>query len=437
MPELGKRLSGQFFPNASEQGYYRPYTFTSHLAISRSEFEARHKAISEEKAAFLAGVWPVMAHEYQHGIDHLSTLFGKVWVRKIFNALNVLFWKRQELDRGFHHFIKLHDFQRRAFRADYYTVLDVDFRDPYDGSNPWQIRATVGFEFDFEGQADPNRPIIFAQFFDHAGIRYFSRQPLTATSLLELRSVAVQLHCEVHFQQSLKSKPLDRAFSHNTLDRIYDPGLTLYSVAAHFLAVTSGISETGTVYKRGAGLAHVALNLSEEHFRALKFPAEIEDAAGEAICALRDSVDAGAAFAAMVWAAPHDHTLTDDEWIDTAVERAGLPARDQILDQASAVFLTVDPLDVDGPFSEHYHMLCRHGAICHSELRENRGLFYHPAMISDGLLERLPMAMLGFTDGDLGQFFGLSLLPQSKQEELIAYETHLLRELDDFVRACR
>lgn len=437
MTQENEFLSDRFFPNATPQGHYRPYSFTAHLAVTRSEFEERHKAIREDKAAFLAGVWPIMSHEYQHGIDHIATLFGKAWMRHIFNALNVLFWKRQELNRGFDQLLALHDFQRRAFRSQYYTMFDETFCEPYDGANPWQIQSTIGFEFDTAGETDTSRPMLFAQFFDHAGDTYFARQPITAASLFELRAVSVQLDCETHFQQSLKSKPLDRKFEHNTLDRVYDPSLTLYSVAAHFLAVTAGITETNETYRKGAGLAHVALNLSAEHFALLKFPDYIKEAAGEAIGALKKICDVGAAFAALVWAAPKAKGMPTDEWVEAAVANAGLPVRQEIMDQAQDTIKKIDQLDVDGPFSMHYRALCAAGAICHSELRSSDGLFYRPKLIEDGLLERLPMPMLGYADGDLGQFFGQPLLSTSQQEELLAYERHLLTEVDDFVRACR
>lgn len=106
-------------------------------------------------------------------------------------------------------------------------------------------------------------------------------------------------------------------FDHNSdllgySDRIYDPALTLYSVAAHFLAVTAGITESIETYRRGAALAHLALNLSPEHFGAIKFPDAIEAASKGAINAFRSTYDVGAAFAAMVWAAPKDTSISMD-----------------------------------------------------------------------------------------------------------------------------
>ena len=123
--------------------------------------------------------------------------------------------------------------------------------------------------------------------------------------------------------------------------------------------------------------------------------------------------------------------------MEETLKNACLPDKTSILDQAQKVMMEIDELDVQGPLSDHYRAICGSGAICFGDLREVSGTFSHPKWINEGLRERLPLPKLGFSDGDLGQFFGTQVMPANQQEELVAYEHHLLHDVEDFVSACR
>jgi hypothetical protein len=81
--------------------------------------------------------------------------------------------------------------------------------------------------------------------------------------------------------------------------QLYEPELTTYSAAAHFLARMSGVGATGAVFEYGAALADVCLNLQPDHVRTLRAPLMMDPIADRHRQAFTDRLDRGYVFACL------------------------------------------------------------------------------------------------------------------------------------------
>ena len=429
-------LSARFFPNGGARGRYHPFSLSVHVDFDHETHRQAFQGSPADRQKSLSETLPVIVHEYQHAIDHIGTRYGRGLVRATFEALNSVYLKRQGDVDALQALLRLHDILRRSFRDAYYTEIDHDFREYYDGNNPWRIEVTADQAYNLDGAPDPDNPILFARFHNHGGDHYFARQPITPATLMELRAVNAQLRTETYFHRAYGNRDRDRVFQHDTLDRIYDPQLTMYSAPAHLLANIADLRETGETYERGARLAWIALNMSPSDFTALVYPDYLTEVAGPALEALRRNEDVGFAFACLAWGAPKEEINTD-HWAAGAVKAAGLRPEREIFDDAASMLLAVDPLTVSGPFDQTYRMIAGAGYQNAMALQRHAGAMWNEEFLEAPFQERLHLPRIVWRDGTITQAFGQPLLEDDFIKELFVYEPYLVHEMDDFVRACR
>jgi hypothetical protein len=99
-------------------------------------------------------VFPLLIHELQHFADHVSTVWGRNLLVRLFNvytarmsgALNE-YWRIPEMMREL----------KTAHFDDYYTDVTDAALEPSDGS-PWQYTFSTGFQLDSSGRRREDRP---------------------------------------------------------------------------------------------------------------------------------------------------------------------------------------------------------------------------------------------------------------------------------------
>jgi hypothetical protein len=143
--------------------------------------------------------------------------------------------------------------------------------------NPWAISASAGFWITPSGTLDQTKPIFFVRFNESLNGPLVARQPMTIGALLELRSIAAEI---ATFREWLELQPADEQsvartlFRRNRIAEFYEPELTTYTAAAHFLSVSIREPDFIPVCHHGAALADLCLNASPKQFQRLRHPLE-------------------------------------------------------------------------------------------------------------------------------------------------------------------
>ncbi|WP_149495372.1 hypothetical protein [Roseiconus lacunae] len=271
--DISKRMMERWspFPNTQTLGSYCP--FSQQITLHQcSEKELKSALAGEDETAGLR-VLPLLAHELQHFVDNLGTLWGRQHLVKIFTAFKV----RAECDlQNFHDVIGLVRALRRVDYNDYYTELLTAVSEPWDG-NVWQYQFTCGLEIGPNGLPDKSRPLLFTQFATHSGAPV-CRVPLSVASLLELRSVAAEIHrFQIVLDQLEKGMRVveEKLWSKKMLETLYDPLLTKYTVAGHCLSNAFKIKDLINAFTIGSHIAGICLMASASAFDSLKVPLQI------------------------------------------------------------------------------------------------------------------------------------------------------------------
>jgi hypothetical protein len=258
------------FPDTQTLGYYSP--MGNYICLNEykneTEFQTALQNPSLDKNKF-----SVFIHEMQHYYDNVSTLWGVQNLYKLFRAYDAVikydeyeFYKFREVELNF----------KRDYFLDYYTET---YSNIIGNSNDrWGFDITSGVRFSPDGKINEDLPILFVKF-SSSKKEKISRVPLSVVSLLETTAT----YSEFNFLLSEALK-LESPFRENQIKSIsskfesllYNPELTLYSVAVHVVSVNLQISDPIKGYEFSSLFAKIALNIPSNLFQTIKIHSEFD-----------------------------------------------------------------------------------------------------------------------------------------------------------------
>jgi hypothetical protein len=340
------------FPNLTTLGSYEHFSQTIHLAsVTPEEFRA---AFGARDFAARRKVVPLLYHELTHWVDHVTTLWGMEYLVAQFNAINA---RRNETETELWRAVELMKMTKRHHYADYYTLVYEKGFEPHDG-HPWRWQLSTGLTFDVNGKPDPSTPIAFTKFQNAAG-EDVCRVPFSVASLLEVNAMYEELTAVSGLLGELNGD--DRIvetglLSQETLKRLYDPLLAVYTVAAHFFANRARVKDTLTAYANASRVSGFCLNFPRRLFPQLVVP-ETFAAWGERNEHFKARCDRGYLFMLLLQHAGDTDFKDLDEWFTTVLERAGLPSMDEIRAVADEELKNIFLSEIPGRASDRLSQL--------------------------------------------------------------------------------
>jgi hypothetical protein len=256
------------FPDTQTLGYYHPMGNYIYLAEYKDENEFQKSLLnpSLDKNRF-----SVFIHEMQHYYDHISTLWGASKLYKLYQAYDAVikfdefqFYKLRELELNF----------KRDYFLDYYTETYSSING--DFNNKWGFEITSGVRFSPDGKINEDLPILFVVF-SSSKKEKISRVPLSVVSLLETTATYSEFSFLLSEATKLSSPHKEnqiKAISNKFEALLYNPELTLYSVAVHLVSVNLQISDPIVGYKSSSLFAKIALNIPTKLFHTVKIHSE-------------------------------------------------------------------------------------------------------------------------------------------------------------------
>jgi len=273
--KVGASRAVSTFPNYTADG---SYCFLSQCIFLNSLEEKDlvaaadpTKGISENYKALLQFM-PLMNHEAKHWYDAHSTLWGLKLLREIYTCRNE-FYKAEVAEIGvslpnFYKQIELQDKIEYLRYPEYYLTRNS----ARNTSQPWMYDYSVGSLFTKHGKQS-ERPIFFTRFQNSSG-ELISRVPFSLCALLEASAVSQELNSKARILVNIKD-PVTRKiesdlFARNTINELYNEHLVEYSVVAHKLANTFGLSNGLEAYGIAAKLTRFVLNITEDVMDLMK-----------------------------------------------------------------------------------------------------------------------------------------------------------------------
>jgi hypothetical protein len=220
----------------------------------------RQGKLTPDQYIWAAKILPLAAHEYAHFIDATSTLWGF----RHLGLMNEAYLSSDKSGVPESQFSKakcFYDHCRRIRLPSYYTVVN----DGVQNIRPWQSNISVGHLFSSDGSLT-DKSILFSRFSNYQG-EFLARSPVSMVSLLEasamaqelmLQSILIQI-TEPNFRLIEKSH-----FFQKTIDYIYNPEITEYSVCAHIVANQQHCSDVLAAYQLCAIIIRSLLNFPEQ-----------------------------------------------------------------------------------------------------------------------------------------------------------------------------
>ena len=216
---------------------------------------------------------------------------------------------------------------------------------------------------------------------------------------------------------------------------LYNSELVIYSVATHCLANSIEIDEGFQAYEFSSALATLCLNLPKDLFQKLSVPEEF-NVWGSRVQALQELSDPGFAFFTIAKQAPKCGDKTSvEQWLQEALENAGLPSLEIIRDLAIVQMKELENEVVEGLYADQLRALLSIG-------RGNfiqRGVWGQNVLSIENLHKTsmmLPPIVLG--DGYTTPVVPTTI-PTSPQavEQWIDQIIKIEVSMEQFIRACR
>ena len=274
----------------------------------------------------------VFSHELTHWGDIVGTVWGQNYIDQLFLALDTAV--PDDPDEYRHHqMISFFDLKRRMIFPEYYKWLSPNARSA-STNEPWRIEVSCGGFFDFNGHPNPSDPIFFVVFRDHHSGEKLIRQPITISSILEMRAVASEI---VTFMEHAVSLPDEERivseilFQNRIGAELYHHELTTYTAAAHYLASVTKIDNAPEVYMLGYRLAEIILNIQPEHLTDFVHPVHHQPFAEEKLNGFIAKGDLGYLFCALGLSYGQSQGESIDERIEAALALLGMPTQKQII----------------------------------------------------------------------------------------------------------
>ncbi len=432
-------LSARYFPNIGAGGYYSPHSLSISLGVAPPSNGNRG---SPEREVWFRQHLPLIAHEYQHALDHVGTLTGRKLLDELRHAYHALDLKANFDPSELHHWVVFHDLQKRFYRRAYFTENDPTYRPPVGRRPNWGWDTSIGRGFDLTGRPDASDPILFVRFHDVDRNEKIARQPLTAAALFEARAMAVELEHLV-LMKTVEFGDDDhrwREFNDLQQEMFYDVDLTLYSAPVHFLATRLNLTDPVTAYRLAALIAWIALNIADDLNFSPKLPPGWEGIAGDAEALKRRLIeirDPGFLFFCLgAWAPAYDGD--DAAWLAQCLGRAGFPDKQTIENAAWEVlqFPSADP--VPATFDTIYWSVASSGAVNFRRLAPACGLFGQQTLLNLQST-RGPVALPNIIVGPaILSPAGVQPFMSIDDQMLVAQmEQVLMDQMGEFLAACR
>lgn len=222
-------------------------------------------ALSPDQYTWAAKILPLAAHEYTHFLDATSTLWGF----RHLGLMNEAYLSSDKYGVPESHFSKakhFYDHCRRIGLPSYYIVVNSGV----ENIRPWQSKMSIGHLFSSAG-APTDTPILFSRFSNFHG-DLLARSPVSMVSLLEASAMAQEL---LLLSTLIQLTEPDfrlvelRHFSQRTVDYLYNPEITEYSVCAHILANQQKCSDILATFRLCAIIVRTLLNLPEQSIQKI------------------------------------------------------------------------------------------------------------------------------------------------------------------------
>lgn len=428
------------FPNTTLAGKYEFLTQT----VSADSVEMKHVLELEKNPLnpeLLRKTYSVFIHELTHWLDHTSTLWGQSNLITIFNAIHA-FENQSESDLW--RVPKLFSEIGKIHFADYYHLQGPAASLPWD-RKPWQYQFSCGLQYGSDGRPCKDRPIFFTLFENYKGT-LISRVPLSVASLLETNAIAAEFMLErllivpamkKHMSEDeflIESHLLSAKFNEN----LYNPNLTVYSVATHCLANHLGIDEIFTAYELSSALATLCLNLPNQVFDNLQIPIDIQEQLGERALHLITQRDRGFAFYLLSRYGSNINYSNLPDWLEATIRAAGLPTITKLKELATQEMLDLKQHILKGPELIELSVLLELGKenFQKKEIYGNHDLCIRTLCLGDRSL-RLPPILLG--DSAIWDVEVTGEKPPRTYEELESWVFHIWDiegRLREFQKAC-
>lgn len=291
-------------------------------------------------AASLAGtddlsVARIYAHEMQHFMDIVGTVWGQDYLDILFGAYDaVLDGRPPEL--AYPELLRLFDADRSILFPRYYKYV-MPGAPQGTAENRWSMSLSTGANIRPDGKMDETDPLLFVRF--DMGAAHVARQPLTVGALLELRAIGAEMGPLARSFEGLAQDERiveERLQTRELLAMVYDPQLTTYSAGAHVAANALEQADLTSTLDSGFKVAEVALNLTSDSFGRLRQPQGFGDAIGhQRQRGFGARQNRGYAFASLLF---HMrglvHGVVGEQAMALTLERAGLRSLDELHDAA-------------------------------------------------------------------------------------------------------
>lgn len=221
------------------------------------------KPITPAQYSAVCEILPLLVHETTHYLDTTSTIWGLKHLQ-LMNSAYLCEDSRGGSESDFFQAKQFGDHIRGLRLPNYYTVVNPKG----ENKRPWRHDRTVGKLFDMQGRIS-ERPVIFGRFSNANGV-LLARSPVSMVSLLEASAMAHEIKTQAVF---LPRTPNDfqlveqALFSKRSLDYLYNPEITEYSVCVHTVANQQQCKDVLQAFNVCAVLIRIALNFPEISFR--------------------------------------------------------------------------------------------------------------------------------------------------------------------------
>ncbi len=232
-----------------------------------------HGGLTTSDYAVAEKVLPLAAHEYTHFLDATSTLWGF----RHLGLMNDGYLSSPEYDgieTQFADAKRFFDHCRTIRLPSYYTVVYCDTANV----RPWISDTTIGQLFSNDGTLT-NKPILFSRF-SNCRNEPLARSPVSMVSLLEASAMAQELLLQsalINLLEPNSREAATRRFSEKTIQYLYDPDITEYSVCAHIVANQQKCPDALSAFRLCAIIIRTLLNLPDVVFKQIAENCPVDD----------------------------------------------------------------------------------------------------------------------------------------------------------------
>lgn len=232
-----------------------------------------HGGLTTSQYAIAEKILPLAAHEYTHFLDATSTLWGF----RHLGLMNDAYLSSPAYEGTETHFSdakRFFDHCRTIRLPSYYTVVYSDA----PNLRPWISDITIGQLFSNDGTLT-DTPILFSRFSNHRG-EPLARSPVSMVSLLEASAMAQELLLQSDLLNLLEPsfrEAATRRFSEKTIQYLYDPEITEYSVCAHIVANQQKCPDALEAFRLCAIIVRTLLNLPDVAIKQIAENCPVDD----------------------------------------------------------------------------------------------------------------------------------------------------------------